>query len=253
MRLHIQDSVALLEIDTASHNAINWSFIAELNQYLEEIEMNANIKAVVMTARNESMFSPGLDVAYLSELSYSETRNFVIDFSKLYLRLFSLPKPLVVAINGHAIAGGLLLALTGDIRLIKAGEVRLGLTEIDLGLPLPPGCLEMLRYYLNNKTLEQLTYTGRLFSHTEAQALRIVDAAVDPAQLPKAAFDQALQLAKKPAKAFRKMKEYLREEFIERIERRDEEHLDELLDHWTSEEARLRIGMLAQKLKSRKS
>lgn len=253
MQLQLRDGVGVLEIDTANNNAINWSFVAELNHQLEEIEMNAEIKAVLLTARHATMFSPGLDLVYLHELSYSETRNFMIDFGKLYLRLFSLPKPLVVAVGGHAIAGGLLLAMTGDVRLVKAGDLRLGLTEIDLGIPVPPGAIEMLRYYLNNKSLEHLLYTGRVMTATEAHALRIVDAVIEPSAFPQTAFDHALQLAKKPAPAFRKMKEFMREEYIDRIERRDEEHLDSLLDLLTSEEARFRLQMVVAKLKNRPS
>lgn len=253
MRFNIQDGVGILEIDTHGNNAINGAFVGELNQLLDDIEVNTNVGAVLLTARHENMFSPGLDVIALYDLSYSETRNFVSDFSKLYLRLFALPKPLVVAINGHAIAGGLILAMAGDVRLVKAGEARLGLSEMDLGLPLPAGCLEMLRYYLSHRALEQMLYTARLLTPGEAQALKAVDGVIEAGQWQKTVFEQAAQLARKPARAFALTKEHLREECVERIERRDEEHLDELLDVWTSEEARLRLGMLVGKLKSRKA
>ncbi len=252
MRTTYSDGVGILEIDTAGNNIINPAFIAEINAYLDEFEVDSRARAVVLTAGHKTMFSPGLDVITLYGLSYAETRAFVIDFCKLYLRLFSFPRPLVVALNGHAIAGGLLLAAAGDFRLVKSGDVRIGLTEIDLGLPLPAGCIEMLRYGLSNRMIEQLVYSGKLFTPNEALALGLVDQVVEEEILLRTAFERARALAQKSQKTFQKMKEYLREDYIDRIEQKDEEQLDALLDYWTSEEAKFRLRLLIEKLNARK-
>lgn len=252
MRTTYNDGVGILEIDTAGNNIINPAFIAEINAHLDDLETDGRVRAIVLTAQHKTMFSPGLDVITLYHLSYAETRTFVRDFCKLYVRLFSFPRPLIVAVNGHAIAGGLLLAAAADFRIIKSGDVRMGLTEIDLGLPLPAGCIEMLRYALSHQAIEQLIYSGKLFTPSEALAINLVDQIVEEELLLRTAFERARALAQKSQKTFQKMKDYLREDYVDRIEQKDEEHLDALLDYWTSEEARSRLSPLIEKLKARK-
>src|SRR6266705_1062780 len=114
MRIERQGDVAVLRLESGKVNAIGPRFLAELNGLLDAL---GEAKAAVVTGRGGA-FSAGLDLPALVELDRPSMRAFIGQFNATMLRLFELPIPLVAAVNGHAIAGGCVLALQADLRLV---------------------------------------------------------------------------------------------------------------------------------------
>src|SRR3954466_13289182 len=109
------EGVAVIELNLGSANAINYEFLNYLNNKLDVLE-NSKHRSGVITGY-EGFFSAGLDLIGLFDLDRSGMKNFLTNFKTTFMRLFTFPKPLVAAINGHAIAGGCVMALACDYRV----------------------------------------------------------------------------------------------------------------------------------------
>jgi len=206
MRIERQGKVALLRIESGKVNAIGPAFVAGLNGLLAGL---GDAGAAVIVGHG-SAFSAGLDLPALIDLDQSAMRRFIDDFNAIMLRIFELPIPLVAAVNGHAIAGGCVLALQADLRIAADRESRIGLNEAQLGIGLPGVVLETLRAQVPASSLAPIAIEGRLFSPREALAHGLVHEVVAEADLLPAALDRAQKLASLPPAGVRQIKAALR-------------------------------------------
>src|SRR5438270_161827 len=187
MRIERQGEVAVLRLESGKVNAIGVAFLAQLNGLLDGL---GDAKAAVVTGRG-SAFSAGLDLPSLVDLARPAMRDFIGQFNATVLRLFELPIPLVAAVNGHAIAGGCVLALQADLRLVADRDARIGLNETQLGLALPSVVLETLRWQVPGPSLAPIALEGRLFSPREALQLGLLHEVVPEAELLPRALERA--------------------------------------------------------------
>jgi enoyl-CoA hydratase len=237
-----------IRMDDGKANAIQARFLADFNAALDA----AGADSPLVVTGTRRIFSAGLDLPELSGLSRAEMGELMADFRRTMLRVFLHPAPVVCAVNGHAIAGGCLLALQGDRRLMVEGDGKIGVNEIQLGLSVPAVAIETFRAQLSPAALAAAALEGRLFSPAEAAALGIVDEVAPPEDLEARAGGLARHLASGGA-AFRRVKLMLRRPAAEAIERsRDEDDLA-WLDEWFSEAAQRRIAETVERLKTRRS
>jgi enoyl-CoA hydratase len=208
MLLERQGAVAVLRMNAGKANSINPRFLDVLGQLLDELAA-APPSALVLTGEGRA-FSAGLDLPALIEFSTEELTGFIRHFSDTMLRVFTLPWPVVAAVNGHAIAGGCVLALQADQRLMASGEGRIGLNEVKLGIGLPAAVVETARCQLPPSALFSMMAEGSLFSAEDAVRLGLVQDAVEPAKLLERALERATALATLPGLAFAHVKASLR-------------------------------------------
>lgn len=156
-------------------NAFNGSFLGAINEALREIESDNNLRAAVFTGSHEKYFSTGLDLNWIIQLSNEERLSFLLAWEKLLHRAFTFPKPLVAAINGHAIGAGLFFALCADWRVMRRDRGWCCVPEIDLGLELPPGNISLISHVVGSRNTDYLALTGRRVAAEEAQRVGMVD------------------------------------------------------------------------------
>lgn len=120
--------------------------------------------------------------------------------------------------NGHAIAGGAVLAACADVRLVADSDVKMGLTEVLVGVPFPRRIFEILRFACGGPAFQELLYHGRTYGPAAACARRLAEEDVDPAGLLARAHAAAEELASRPRAAFRATKRMLRADALARIE-----------------------------------
>jgi enoyl-CoA hydratase len=120
MELEVQDGVALLVMRAPKANAIGEAWLARMDEILAQLEVDAPA-AMVMTGEGRA-FSAGLNLPEIIELDRRGLQRFILSFSRTMLRVFSLPWPVVAAVNGHAIAGGCVLAMQADERIMAEGR-----------------------------------------------------------------------------------------------------------------------------------
>ncbi|MGD8603583.1 MAG: enoyl-CoA hydratase/isomerase family protein, partial [Anaerolineales bacterium] len=131
------DRMAVVRLDRAVTNAINGEMVEDLSNTLKSLASDENVKGVVLTSANDKFFSIGLDIPLLFDLDVDQFRSFYHSFNQVCVEMLRFPKPLVAALSGHAIAGGYILAVCCDYRLIAEGRKLVGLNEIKLGVPVP--------------------------------------------------------------------------------------------------------------------
>lgn len=181
MKLEVQDGVALLRMAEGKGNAIGVRWLEAMETALDEL-LSTDARALVVTG-SQGFFSAGLDLPGLIDLPDEEMRAFIDDFSAVMLRLFELPMPMAAAINGHAIAGGCVLALQADRRFMAEGSSRIGLNEVQLGIGLPAVVIETLRAQVPAASLRPIALEGKLLGPLEALALGLIDQVVPAAEL----------------------------------------------------------------------
>jgi enoyl-CoA hydratase/carnithine racemase len=165
--------VAIVQMRTGE-NRFNPPFIAELMGALDEAEHADEPTALVLTGDGK-FFSNGLDLAWMSGEGRARAGEVLSGMLGIFARLLGSPIPTVAAINGHAFAGGAMLALACDFRLMRTDRGFFCIPEIDLGLPLHPGMAALIQARLPKLAAHEAIVTGKRYSGEEAQARGIVD------------------------------------------------------------------------------
>jgi enoyl-CoA hydratase len=245
MRIEHHGDVALITLQSGKVNAVGPDFLHGFGALLDQA---ASARAVVLTGAGTA-FSAGLDLPSLIDLDRATMRGFIDRFDALMLRLFEPPMPLVAAVNGHAIAGGCVLALQCDLRLAADKEARIGLNETQLGIGLPAVVLETLRWQVPASSLAPIALEGRLFQPREALQLGLVHEVVPEAQLVAKALERAAALAALPPHGVRQVKAALRRPAAEAVKAHDAAEAERWLDGWFSPETQARLRAAVAKLK----
>jgi enoyl-CoA hydratase len=207
-----------------------------LDALLHELEWVAtDVRALVLTGTG-SIFSAGVDLFRLTQEGADYVRRFLPLLSRFVHTLFTFPRPVVAAVNGHAIAGGCVMVLACDFRLMAEGAGRIGVPELLVGVPFPAAALEVVRFAVPREKVQSLIYTGRTLPPSEALTTGLVDEVVAPDDLLTRARQIAGQLAQIPPQAYRLTKQALRAEALERIERASELQDQAALEVWTAPE-----------------
>ena len=187
---------------------------------------------MVITGR-EGFFSAGVDLKLAPTLGPDEQRAMVEGINRLFAGWYSFPRPVVAAVNGHAIAGGLILALCADHR-VGGGEAKLGLTELKAGIPYPLAAMTVVRAELSPAAARELVLRAELIGPEAAHELGALDEVVDLDDVLPRALEVAGQLAALPRSAYGRIKHQLRGEAIAALEGIGD---DPLLDSWMAPEA----------------
>lgn len=245
MRVERSGAVAVLRLENGKANSISPSFLERLQRLLGEI---GDARAAVMIGQG-SAFSAGLDLPALVELDRAAMRSFILGFDEVMLRVFELPVPVVAAVNGHAVAGGCVLALQADVRIGADREARIGLNETQLGIGLPAVVLETLRAQVPGPSLSTLALEGRLVSPREALQLGILHEVVPEAELLPRAVARAAALAALPPAGVRMVKASLRRAAAAAARAAEESEAERWLDTWFAEESRGRLREAVARLK----
>jgi enoyl-CoA hydratase len=216
MEIERLDSIALLRMRAGKANAMSDAWLERMSALLDEVDAQPP-QALVVTGDGRS-FSAGLDLPSLVDLPPARIAAFMDRFSNLMLRFFRFPFPVVAAINGHAVAGGCVLALQADVRIAAQGPSKIGLNEVQIGLGLPAVILETLRFQVPAQSLRPIALEGRLFAPDEAREVGLVHEVVAPEKLIDRALEKARELGALPGSGFRLVKESLRRPTVQAIE-----------------------------------
>ena len=137
--IHVEynDGVAIVRLNRPVTNALNLQLVEELAGTLKQVTCKSDVRSLVLGSSNDKFFSIGFDIPQLFERTREDFTFFYHTFNQMCLDLYTLSKPTIAAITGHAIAGGCILALCCDYRFIADGRKLMGLNEIKLGVPVP--------------------------------------------------------------------------------------------------------------------
>ncbi|HAN30517.1 MAG TPA: enoyl-CoA hydratase/isomerase family protein, partial [Myxococcales bacterium] len=195
------------------------------------------------------MFSAGLDVVALQPLGRDAMRLFWQRFASLFMRLYTTSKISVACIEGHAPAGGCVLAIACDYRVMANGPYKIGLNEVAVGLAVPGWLTEVYVDLIGRRHAERALQLGEMMSPQRAHAIGLVDEVVPLAlAMDKACAELSLRL-KSPPLARGLTKTALRAAVAERLNQRQQAELEPLLDVWFADECRSVMAALVARLK----
>jgi len=175
----------------------------------------SDAKAVVMIGQGK-MFSAGVDLKRLHDGGADYIRKFLPVLHKLYDAVFYHPKPVVAAINGHAIAGGAVLAACADRRIMAREGGRIGVTELLVGVPFPALAFEIVRFAVPPRYLPEFTLGAATYASDAALQRGWIDEIAEPQELLEDAFAVAQELAMLSPAAFAQTKMQIRQTVTER-------------------------------------
>jgi len=211
-------AVALLRMVRGRGNAISTEFLLALMAALDEIEAS-DATAAVLTGQ-DNIFCAGMDLRAILEGGAEYIEGAIGALSKFCERFAKFPKPVVAAVNGHAIAGGCIALLACDYRVLTREPARVGLTELAVGVPFPTWATEIARFALPPEQLEEVMYTAATYFPDEALERGFVDELADSDAVVSRACEVAAQFGDIPPQVFLHTKYQIRRPMFERAEAR---------------------------------
>jgi enoyl-CoA hydratase len=240
IRIDRRGRIGILTLDKPRGNAIDPPLVEALIDAARELRDDSEVRGVLLASAHPKLFSPGLDLVSLVEFDRPAMERFMLRFAEMAWALYALPKPLVAAVSGHAIAGGCILALTADWRLLARGA-QIGLNEVKVGVPLPWSVAVLLKASAPPQALSRVALLGRNFADEEALAAGLADELAAGDGLRAASLARLEEFAEKDPVAFAGIKSYLREATLASMRAEEEARLGVWLDAWFSEATQTRI------------
>jgi len=232
------DSVGVIRLGHGVTNAIDLALVAELDDLLLQVSLDSRVHSLVLTGSNDKFFSIGFAIPSLYDLSERDFKVFYQAFNRFCITLYSFPKPTLAAMPGHAIAGGCILALCCDFRLIASGHRLMGLNEIKLGVPVPYPADRILREIVGVRQASWIMETGDFFSPEKALLLGLVDQIVPIDELETVAFEKVRNIGSLSPPAFALIKHNRVGPVIDHLEQAMEPKEEAFIERWYSPEAR---------------
>ncbi|HUI27123.1 MAG TPA: enoyl-CoA hydratase/isomerase family protein [Candidatus Kryptonia bacterium] len=229
----LDGGVRILTLNRPPANAIDPTLMQDLYAACEAAKNDDAVRAVVVTG-NGKFFCGGLDLkAVTGQVGTGSGFGSVGDG---VFALWTLPKPTVAMVNGHAIAGGGIVTLACDVRIAARGNAKIGLNETAIGLPLPTGAMEIARLALTDQQARHVVLGADLFPPDTAREVGMIDAVVDPADLERVCVERARLLGSYPRQAYAYNKRILQQHAVAAVSGETEAQRRETFEVWTSEE-----------------
>jgi len=200
LKIHVEDRVAWIEYRRPPLNAIDWTMLREIPTALDTVLADSDVRVIVFASALEKYFSTGADLRVFEAMKQEEMREWVQTCHALVRQIRQARKPLLGAIHGTAVGGGLEIVLHCDVRF-AAADARLGQPEINIGFIPPVGTTLSLSRLLGRSRALRFLYEGTLISAEEAERIGLVDFVVQPERLREEVQTYAAALARKPAEA----------------------------------------------------
>jgi enoyl-CoA hydratase/carnithine racemase len=239
IKLELRGDIAVLTMQHGKANAMDTTFCEDILKRLDELRTSP-ARAIVITGQG-NIFSAGVDLVRALDGGPDYFKGFLPPLRRAFEAVFFYEKPIVAAVNGHAMAGGCVLTCAADRRLMADGTGRIGITELLVGVPFPVIALEIMRFAAAPQHFARIVYSGATFAPEVAVGLGLVDEVVPGDALLDRAVAAAEALAALGPEAFALTKRQIREPVRERLAR-DGPRFDAAVDAiWYAPETAARI------------
>ncbi len=237
VEVKISDKIATITINRPKVNALNETFVNELRTTFFSLEKNDFVSTIILTGKG-SFFSFGFDVPGFMSYPKSSFGQYVTKYSELVKTIFMFPKPVIAAIGGHAVAGGCVLAMACDQRVMVAGKAKIALNEMTFGSSLFSCVTETLKYAVGSKQAEHIVYSGKMFSAEQAHSIGMVDKVCTESKFESVVMETAQDFANKDLVAFASIKKLFKSDTLSKIENDGIRSISEFVDIWYSDSTR---------------
>lgn len=239
-----------LRLDRPPANALSPDLISALRQAVESAPGDG-AQALVISG-SPRMFSGGLDVPHLIQLDRPAIAATWRDFYAMMRALATSPIPIAAAVTGHAPAGGAVISLFCDHRVMSEGDFKIGLNEVPVGIPLPPVIYKTMRRVVGSRQAERLCVAGLLISGDEALRVGLVDELAAPERVVERAVEWCRSLLALPPRAMAVTRGLARADLAALFEQETDAEVEGVLEDWFSAETQRTLRELLEKMAKRK-
>ena len=234
-----QEEIAIVKMNHGKANAMDVEFCEEISAQFESLKKD-RAKAVVLVGQGK-IFSAGVDLVRALDGGPDYFRKFMPALSKAFYSAFFFPKPVVSAINGHAIAGGCVLACCADRRIMGKIAGRTGVPELVVGVPFPTIAMEIMRFSSSHHHFQEIILSALTYSPDEALLRGLVDEVAEDAGLLERAIAVAKDFAAIRPEAFQISKRQIRQPVADRYHSEAKHFETAINELWFAPEAFDRI------------
>ena len=208
-----------------------------LRRSLSDAVNDSKTRAIVITGTG-AIFSAGVDLPRVLAGGRAYLEEFLAELSGAFRELFVVPRPVIAAVNGHAIAGGCIVACACDYRLMATSGGRIGLPELRVGVPFPISATEILRHAVGPSRAQAAMLIGNNVEAAQSIEHGFIDELIEPERLMDRALEVASAMGAAPTESYARTKLDLRRPVIETWQRLADEHDRQTLEAWDSKTVR---------------
>ncbi len=250
IKVRIKDKIAVLSLDRGRSNAINSEMLSELSRTIRNIENDDSIAGLILTGK-DGFFSAGLDLIELYDYDEDQIKAFWLDFLTLVTELASFKKPLIAAITGHSPAGGCVLAICCDYRIMAEGKFIIGLNEVPVGIIVPENIFHLYAFWLGTANASRFLLEGKLMNTAEALQCGLIDEVVNPESILHAAERKMLTYIQLEKNTWQQSKMNIRRELLKKVSADPTDMLNPMLEQWWSPSTRSILKTIIQNLQQK--
>ncbi|MDM9631122.1 enoyl-CoA hydratase/isomerase family protein [Robiginitalea aurantiaca] len=243
----------ILQLNRGKVNAINHEMVMELRQVFQDLENDPEVRGAILTGQPH-FFSAGLDLIELIRYDKKQISSFFEDFGALYLQLVRFPKPFISAITGHAPAGGCVLAVTSDNRIMAEGDKYvIGLNEVAVNIQISQNLTEAYAFWMGDGLASRYILEGKLLSGAEAHASGLVDELLPLEYVLERAEAKMKTYLKADPEIWVSTKKKVRKHWLDRLDTDASQSLKEAATLWWKPEIRQKMEAYVNSFSTKKS
>lgn len=247
IEIQVHASIHEIRLNRPPVNALNLQLLTALIAAIEHATKNG-ARGLILSG-GPKVFSGGLDVPELLKLDPDQLRETWACFFAAARALANCPVPIVAAIAGHNPAGGCVLALCCDYRVMARGPFRIGLNETQVGLPVPEAIQYLMRRVIGTHRAERLIVAGAMVESAQAQQMGLVDELTDAGEVVIRAVHWLTELLALPSTPMLTTRRLARADMVAALDTFSDTHLDQFINNWYSPDTQTALQALMMRLK----
>lgn len=248
----VEDHIMHILLDRGKSNAMHLEMVDELIEVVIDAKNNPSVEGIILTGK-EHFFTSGLDLITLYDYDRDQMENFWKSFMMLVRELVAFPKPSVAAVTGHSPAGGCVLAICCDYRVMADGEYIIGLNEVPVGIVVPQNIFSLYSFWLGHSIAYRSLLEGKLFKPSEALAIGLLDEVVSFDRIQNAAIRKVKAVSQFEKNAWQSSKLNFRKDLIDSFSAGHEELIKQVLEQWWRPSTRAILKTIIENLTQNKS
>lgn len=251
VKIQHKENYAILQLNRGKVNAINHKMVLEIREAFKGFNNDKSVKGVILTGI-PNFLSVGLDVIELFGYDAPKINQFFEDFGAMFLDLVTFKKPLVAAISGHSPAGGCVMAVACDYRIMANGEsFTIGLNEVAVNIQISQNLVDAYAFWLGRGKAHDLILAGKLLKVNEAKSFGLIDEIVDLNEVLPRAEEKMSEYLMADYQILINTKQKLRKYWLENLERDPEKDLMQAAELWWKPEIRSKMEVFVNSLQNR--
>jgi len=247
-----KEGYSIVQMNRGKVNAINYEMVQELRQVFRDIELDPQVKGAILTGQPH-YFSAGLDLIELFEYNKKQIEDFFQVFGMLFIELMQITKPVISAITGHAPAGGCVLAVTSDNRIMADGEQYIiGLNEVAVNIQISQNLVDAYSFWIGEGLASRYILEGKLLNGEEALTAGLVDELVPLDQVLDKAEAKMRNYMKADQEILVATKSKIRKHLLGKLDLNGKSSLKEAATLWWKPEIRAKMEAYVQSFSNKK-